>query len=74
MGGRGGPGLIAAGGGAFDSPRSEKGYRLWGQDIHTEHTPYEAGLTSAVAVQKGEFIGREALLNGAARRSRCGSA
>jgi len=27
--------LIAAGGGAFDSLRLEKGYRLWGADIHT---------------------------------------
>jgi glycine cleavage system T protein len=60
-------GLVAAGGGAFDSLRLEKGYRLWGQDIHTEHTPYEAGLATAVAMQKGEFIGREALLNSAAR-------
>ena len=32
-------GLIAAGGGAFDSLRLEKGYRLWGQDIHTEYNP-----------------------------------
>ena len=45
-------GLIAAGGGAFDSLRLEKGYRLWGQDIHTEHTPYEAGLDSAVACRR----------------------
>ena len=31
-------------GGAFDSLRLEKGYRLWGQDLHTEHDPFEAGL------------------------------
>ena len=30
-------GVIAAGGGAFDSLRLEKGYRLWGNDIHTEY-------------------------------------
>jgi glycine cleavage system aminomethyltransferase T len=55
-------GLIAAGGGAFDSLRLEKGYRLWGADIHSEYNPYEAGLGWAVRLNKGEFLGREALL------------
>ena len=54
-------GLIAAGNGAFDSLRLEKGYRLWGQDIHTEYNPYEAGIGFAVRLQKGDFIGRDAL-------------
>lgn len=54
--------IIAAGGGAFDSLRLEKGYRLWGADIHTEYNPYEAGLGWAVRLNKGEFLGREALL------------
>ena len=54
-------GLIAAGGGAFDSLRLEKGYRLWGQDIHTEYNPYEAGIGFAVDMDKGDFIGRDAL-------------
>ena len=54
-------GLIAAGGGAFDSLRLEKGYRLWGQDIHTEYNPYEAGLEFAVRMNKGDFVGRDAL-------------
>ena len=49
--------MIAAGGGAFDSLRLEKGYRLWGQDIHTEYNPYEAGLGFAVRLDKGDFIG-----------------
>ena len=53
--------LIAAGGGAFDSLRLEKGYRLWGQDIHTEYNPYEAGIDFAVRIDKGDFIGRSAL-------------
>ena len=58
----GGPlGVIAAGGGAFDSLRLEKGYRLWGQDIHTEYNPYEAGIGFAVCMDKGDFIGRAAL-------------
>src|SRR5207342_842618 len=54
-------GMVAAGGGAFDSLRLEKGYRLWGQDIHTEHDPFEAGLGFAVRMDKGEFQGRAAL-------------
>ena len=53
--------MVAAGGGAFDSLRLEKGYRLWGQDIHTEHDPFEAGLAFAVRMDKGEFQGRAAL-------------
>jgi glycine cleavage system aminomethyltransferase T len=54
-------GAIAAGGGAFDSLRLEKGYRSWGADIHTEYNPYEAGLGFAVRLSKGDFIGRAAL-------------
>ena len=37
-------GAVACGGGAYDSLRLEKGYRLWGADIDEEHDPYEAGL------------------------------
>ena len=54
-------GIIAAGGGAFDSLRLEKGYRLWGNDIHTECNPYESGLGFAVKMRKGDFVGRDAL-------------
>ena len=54
-------GVIAAGGGAFDSLRLEKGYRLWGNDIHTEYNPYEAGIGFAVRMRKGIFIGRDEL-------------
>lgn len=54
-------GLAPVGGGAFDSLRLEKGYRLWGADIHSEYNPYEAGLGFAVRLNKGEFVGRAAL-------------
>jgi glycine cleavage system aminomethyltransferase T len=54
-------GVTALGGGAFDSLRLEKGYRLWGADIHSEYNPYEAGLGFAVRPNKGDFIGRQAL-------------
>jgi len=53
-------GLIAAGGGAFDSLRLEKGYRLWAQDIDTEHDPLAAGLGFAVRWDK-DFTGKAAL-------------
>ena len=68
-------GIIAAGGGAFDSLRLEKGYRLWGNDIHTEYNPYEAGIGFAVRMRKGNFIGRDRLreirAQGPARRLCC---
>jgi glycine cleavage system aminomethyltransferase T len=55
-----GHGLIAAGLGAFDSMRLEKGYRLWGQDIHTEYDPLSAGLGFAVRWDK-DFQGKAVL-------------
>lgn len=55
-------GLIVAGSGAFDSLRLEKGYRLWGQDIHPDYNPFEAGIGWAVKLGKGDFNGRTALL------------
>ncbi|SDJ35805.1 Glycine cleavage system T protein (aminomethyltransferase) [Nonomuraea maritima] len=55
------PGLAVAGGrAAFNSLRLEKGYRLWGVDMTTEHNPYEAGLGFAVRADK-DFVGRDAL-------------
>ncbi|MCA4133889.1 FAD-dependent oxidoreductase [Arthrobacter sp. M4] len=54
-------GIIAAGRGAFNSLRLEKGYRLWGTDMTSEHHPYQAGLGFAVAKDKTGFIGAEAL-------------
>jgi glycine cleavage system aminomethyltransferase T/glycine/D-amino acid oxidase-like deaminating enzyme len=54
-------GAVAAGTTAQDSLRLEKGYRLWGADIHTEYNPLQAGLGFAVDMDKGEFTGREAL-------------
>jgi glycine cleavage system aminomethyltransferase T len=58
-----GLGVTAIGVGAQDSLRLEKGYRLWGSDIHGEHNPYEAGLGFAVRRNKGDFLGRQALMN-----------
>src|SRR5437667_1035391 len=55
-------GLVAGGYKAIDSLRLEKGYRVWGADITSEDTPYEAGLGFAVKLDKGDFVGRDALL------------
>lgn len=55
-------GLTPAGMGAFDSLRLEKGYRLWGGDVDTEHNPYEAGLGWTVRLEKPDFVGRAACL------------
>ena len=54
-------GLVAGGYKAIDSLRLEKGYRVWGADITPEDTPFEAGLGFAVKLDKGEFLGRDAL-------------
>jgi len=47
--------------GARDVLRLEMGYPLYGQDLLPDRTPLEAGLRWAVAFEKGEFRGREAL-------------
>lgn len=54
-------GIVAAGRGAFNSMRLEKGYRLWGTDMTSQHHPYEAGLGFSVAKDKVGFVGCEAL-------------
>jgi glycine cleavage system aminomethyltransferase T len=35
---------------------------VWGSDITPDVTPYQAGLGFAVKLDKGDFIGRDALL------------
>ena len=55
-------GLVAGGYKAVDSLRLEKGYRVWGADIGPESDPYQCGLGFCVKLDKGEFIGRSALL------------
>lgn len=46
----------------LDPLRLEKGYRYFTADITPMETPYEAGLGFCVNLDKGDFIGREALV------------
>jgi glycine cleavage system aminomethyltransferase T/glycine/D-amino acid oxidase-like deaminating enzyme len=48
------------GGGALESMRLEKGYRLWGTDVDTDVDPFAAGLGFAVDMDT-DFVGRDAL-------------
>jgi 4-methylaminobutanoate oxidase (formaldehyde-forming) len=47
---------------ALDSLRLEKGYRHWGADITPDDTPFEAGLGFCVKLDKGDFVGKDALV------------
>jgi glycine cleavage system aminomethyltransferase T/glycine/D-amino acid oxidase-like deaminating enzyme len=55
-------GIVAGGYRAIDSMRLEKGYRVWGADITPDESPEEGGVGFCVKLDKGEFVGREALL------------
>ena len=47
---------------ALDSLRLEKGYRYYSMDVTTLENPLAAGLGFAVRLGKGDFIGRQALV------------
>ncbi|MFL5807787.1 MAG: FAD-dependent oxidoreductase [Roseiflexaceae bacterium] len=67
--------IMACGYHAIDTLRFEKGYRYWSTELTPEYTPYEAGLGFCVKLEKGEFVGRAALLEqkrrGLARKLCC---
>ncbi|MDB4951959.1 MAG: Aminomethyltransferase [Gemmatimonadetes bacterium] len=54
-------GLIATGLGCRDSLRLEMGYALYGNDLDEGGSPLEGGLGWIVKMDKGDFVGREAL-------------
>ena len=54
-------GVQPAGLGSRDSLRLEVGYALYGNDLDEEHTALESGLGWIVKLDKGDFVGREAL-------------
>ena len=66
-------GLKPVGLGARDTLRLEARMPLYGQELGEDISPYEAGLGWAVSLDKGEFIGREAMArvkaDGAPRRT-----
>ncbi len=47
---------------AMDSLRYEKSYRMVGTEMSIEYAAYESGLNRFIHPDKGDFIGREALL------------
>ncbi|MBA4149733.1 MAG: glycine cleavage system aminomethyltransferase GcvT [Verrucomicrobia bacterium] len=49
--------------GARDTLRTEVCYPLYGHELDENTTPVEAGLSFFIAFEKGEFIGRAALLD-----------
>ena len=56
-------GLVDAGYYALDALRIEAGRRAWGAELGPDETPFEAGLSYAVKLDKAaDFIGKAALL------------
>ncbi|NLY55356.1 MAG: glycine cleavage system aminomethyltransferase GcvT [Firmicutes bacterium] len=55
-------GLVPVGLGARDTLRLEMAYPLYGQELSEDITPWEAGLGWTVKLDKGDFIGKEALV------------
>jgi len=47
---------------AMESLRLEKGYVSWKHDITADYDPFEAGLDRFVRFDKGDFIGRQVLV------------
>ncbi|UCF84989.1 MAG: hypothetical protein JSV50_04970 [Desulfobacteraceae bacterium] len=54
-------GIVNAGYRAIESLRLEKGYCYWSTELTPDYSPYDAGLGFCVALDKGDFVGREAL-------------
>ncbi len=54
-------GIVPAGLGARDTLRFEAAMPLYGHEMDETVNPYAAGLGWAVKLNKGEFVGREAL-------------
>jgi aminomethyltransferase len=55
-------GIKPCGLGARNTLRLEAGMALYGHEIHATITPFEAGLAWIVKLNKGDFIGRAALV------------
>ncbi|MEM6985200.1 MAG: FAD-dependent oxidoreductase [Pseudomonadota bacterium] len=47
---------------ALNAMRVEKGYHAWGADFGSEYTLVDAGLAQFAKLDKGDFVGRDALV------------
>ncbi len=47
---------------AFNSLLIEKGYSIWATDLSPDYSPYHSGVEWVIAKEKGNFIGRDALI------------
>jgi aminomethyltransferase len=67
-------GILPCGLGARDTLRFEAAMPLYGHELSETVNPYEAGVGWAIKLEKGEFVGREALrvLQQNVRRKRVG--
>ncbi len=54
-------GVANAGYRTIASTRLEKGYADWGSELTPEYSPFDAGLGFCVALEKDDFIGKQAL-------------
>jgi dimethylglycine dehydrogenase len=52
---------------AMDSMRLEKSYRAWGSELSIEYAALESGLDRFLDLNKGDFVGRDALIAWAAK-------
>jgi len=52
---------------ALNSLRLEKGYGGWGRELTQDYTPVEAGLQRFVRLDKGEFVGKQSVVEQLAR-------
>ena len=55
-------GIVDFGSYALNAMRVEKGYHGWGSEFGVEYTPFDVGLERFLALDKDDFIGREAAL------------
>tara|TARA_Y100000294_G_C8516761_1_gene321187 strand:- start:681 stop:1241 length:561 start_codon:yes stop_codon:yes gene_type:complete len=46
---------------AMDQLRIEKSYRMWGTELSIEYAAFESGLQRFVHLNKGQFVGSDAL-------------
>ncbi|KAF8793582.1 Dimethylglycine dehydrogenase like protein [Argiope bruennichi] len=47
---------------ALNALRIEKGFRMWGAEMNMDSNPLEAGLDYFIRMDKGDFIGKAALI------------